>query len=319
MKGRRLLSAIAGAAVASIVAGVAYATIPGPDNVYSACMLKGVGTIRLIDKSLPSTNLMSHCTDKEIEISWNQAGQPGSAGPQGVKGDPGAPGTNGTNGKDGVSVTTVSEPGGANCAAGGVQLIAANGVGYVCNGKAGADGKDGANGSDGADGHDGVSVTSAVEPAGSNCINGGSKFTAANGVTYACNGGGSASNGPVLVERAGGATLAAGASVRLVDTPEVTATASCTGLQLYLDVLTWSNGIPSNASTAALWEAAVQRYLPTPTSNGASGLLIDQGTTTPQSFFVTIRLPNGMSFETQGKAMASNGCSIVYHAALSEG
>jgi hypothetical protein len=33
-----------------------------------------------------------------------------------------------------------------------------------------------------------VSVTSADEPAGDNCAHGGSKFTAANGVTYACNG-----------------------------------------------------------------------------------------------------------------------------------
>ena len=33
-----------------------------------------------------------------------------------------------------------------------------------------------------------MSVASAVEPAGANCADGGSKFTAANGVTYACNG-----------------------------------------------------------------------------------------------------------------------------------
>src|SRR5712691_623892 len=117
---KRLLVSAAGMLVAvAIAGGVAYATIPGPGNVYSACMLKGVGTIRLIDKSLPSTNVMSHCTDKEIEISWNQAGQPRPAGPQGAKGEPGAPGTNGTNGTDGkagVSVTTASEPAGANCA-----------------------------------------------------------------------------------------------------------------------------------------------------------------------------------------------------------
>jgi hypothetical protein len=109
MSRKRSVSSAVGALVAAAVAGgVAYATIPGPDNVYSACMLKGVGTIRLIDKSLPSTNLMSRCTDKEAEISWNQAGQPG---PQGVKGEPGAPGTNGTNGtagRDGVSVTTAT-------------------------------------------------------------------------------------------------------------------------------------------------------------------------------------------------------------------
>src|SRR5436305_13303193 len=126
MNRKRLLGLAVGALVAAAIAGgVAYATIPGPGNVYSACMLKGTGTIRLIDKSLPSTNLMSHCTDKETEISWNQAGQPGPAGPQGAKGEPGATGTNGTNGTDGVSVTTASEPAGTSCAPGGLHRTAA--------------------------------------------------------------------------------------------------------------------------------------------------------------------------------------------------
>src|SRR5512146_86936 len=52
----------------------------------------------------------------------------------------------------------------------------------------GPQGLPGTNGTDGKDGADGVSVTSATEPAGTNCADGGSKFTAANGVTYACNG-----------------------------------------------------------------------------------------------------------------------------------
>jgi hypothetical protein len=167
MNRKRLLTSAAGVLVTvAIAGGGAYATIPGPDNVYTACMLKGVGTIRLIDKSLPSTNLMSHCTDKETEISWNQAGQPGPPGPQGAKGGPGAPGTNGT---DGVSVTTASEQAGPNCAGGGVQLTAATGVSYVCNGERGpqgdrgpqgepgAQGLQGTNGTNGIDGKDGVS------------------------------------------------------------------------------------------------------------------------------------------------------------------
>jgi hypothetical protein len=99
---RGLAITVAAVAALATASGIAYATIPGTGNVYTACMLKGVGTIRLIDKSLPPTNLMSHCTDKETEISWNQTGQPGPAGPQGAKGDPGAPGTDGTNGKDGA-------------------------------------------------------------------------------------------------------------------------------------------------------------------------------------------------------------------------
>jgi hypothetical protein len=160
MNKKRLLVSAAGMLVAvAIAGGVAYATIPGPGNVYSACMLKGLGTIRLIDKSLPSTNLMSHCTDKETEISWNQVGQPG---PQGAKGEPGAPGTNGTDGtdgaagKDGVSVMSAAEPAGANCADGGVQLTAAIGVSYVCNGKRGLQGDPGPQGEPGTQGPQGL-------------------------------------------------------------------------------------------------------------------------------------------------------------------
>lgn len=40
----------------------------------------------------------------------------------------------------------------------------------------------------GQNGSNGTSVTSATEPQGLNCANGGSRFTAVNGVTYACNG-----------------------------------------------------------------------------------------------------------------------------------
>ena len=56
------------------------------------------------------------------------------------------------------------------------------------SGEDGAPGRDGRDGIDGNDGADGVSVTSATEPAGSNCANGGARFTAADGVTFACHG-----------------------------------------------------------------------------------------------------------------------------------
>jgi hypothetical protein len=49
-------------------------------------------------------------------------------------------------------------------------------------------GPDRADGAPGPAAADGVSVTSAPEPAGANCANGGSAFTSASGVTYACNG-----------------------------------------------------------------------------------------------------------------------------------
>jgi hypothetical protein len=113
----------------ALVGGVAWATIPGDNQVYNACMLKATGTIRLIDASLPSSSLLSHCTSIEKPITWNQKGEPGAAGaagiagakgdagaagaagpkgdvgaagPPGAKGDNGAPGTNGINGTDGA-------------------------------------------------------------------------------------------------------------------------------------------------------------------------------------------------------------------------
>jgi hypothetical protein len=69
-------------------------------------MLKNVGTIRLIDASLPSTNPMSHCTSLETQVSWNQLGQQGTQGAQGLqgpKGDPGAQGIQGPKGDTGAT------------------------------------------------------------------------------------------------------------------------------------------------------------------------------------------------------------------------
>ena len=98
-RGRRLsVLVVAGLAVAG---GVAYATIPSSGNVYTACMLKHIGTIRLIDPTLPSSSLMSHCTALETQISWNQTGQPGPVGPPGPKGDTGAAGPAGAQGPAG--------------------------------------------------------------------------------------------------------------------------------------------------------------------------------------------------------------------------
>lgn len=85
MSARRVLAGAAGGLLIAATAGaVASATIPGDGNVYKACMLKNVGTIRLIDPSLPSTNLMSHCASLETQVSWNQMGQPGPQGPPGA-------------------------------------------------------------------------------------------------------------------------------------------------------------------------------------------------------------------------------------------
>lgn len=111
MRRRDIVAAAAGAVVATVLAGsVAWAAIPGDGGVYTACMLKGVGTVRLIDKSLPPGNLMSHCKPAlEVEVSWNRTGQEGPQGIQGVpgpkgdKGDQGDPGQNGADGADGAT------------------------------------------------------------------------------------------------------------------------------------------------------------------------------------------------------------------------
>jgi Collagen triple helix repeat (20 copies) len=87
----------------ALVGGVAYATIPGSGQQYTGCMLKNVGTVRLIDPSLPAGNLMSHCTALETQISWNQTGQQGPAGPQGTPGAVGATGDAGPAGPQGAT------------------------------------------------------------------------------------------------------------------------------------------------------------------------------------------------------------------------
>ena len=143
---RRGVRVVVLAAAALAVAGAAaYATIPDSSGMYTACMLNKVGTIRLIDPSLPDSNPMSHCTSLETKITFNKQG------PQGLPGAPGQNGAPGADGKDGISVTNSSLPvGDPNCATGGSSFTAANATTYACNGAPGATGKDGANGKDGA-------------------------------------------------------------------------------------------------------------------------------------------------------------------------
>ena len=167
------------------------------------------------------------------------AGPQGIAGPQGVAGTNGINGVNGTNGTNGlnsVTLTTV-EPAGVNCATGGVKLefgpdVNGNGLldaaeivpaltQYVCNGAAGTAGTQGPvgltgpQGVAGANGTNGLNalVKTTVEPAGANCVAGGTKVETGldannNGVldlgeinaaqtTYVCNGAGGGNVGGV--------------------------------------------------------------------------------------------------------------------------
>ncbi len=71
------------------------------------------------------------------------AGPAGPAGAAGAKGDAGSSGSNGSNGANGApgqSVTSVTEPAGAKCPAGGYKLTSASGTQYVCNGTNGSGG-----------------------------------------------------------------------------------------------------------------------------------------------------------------------------------
>ncbi len=217
MARRRVVRLTGLATVFFIVAGgVAYATIPDVGKVYTACMLKNVGTIRLIDPSLPASNLMSHCSSLETQVSWNQQGQAGPAGPKGDTGAAGAIGATGATGAAGpqgpkgvTGAIGQQGPKGDTGSAGAAGDTGATGpagpAGPVgpqgdkgdkgdagdpgAAGPAGAPGDVGPAGPAGADGADGVSVTSTALAAGdSNCPNGGSKFTAVNGATFACNG-----------------------------------------------------------------------------------------------------------------------------------
>jgi hypothetical protein len=115
---------VAGLAVASI----AYASIPDGNGVIHGCYsASGAGAkngtpMNIIDSAKAS------CGKGQQAITWSQAGPPGP------KGDTGSTGT------DGVSVTSTSEPDGANCAYGGVKFTSASGVSYACNGAPGAPG-----------------------------------------------------------------------------------------------------------------------------------------------------------------------------------
>ncbi len=73
-------------ALFGLAGGIADATIPDSGGVYTGCMLKGVGTIRLIDTSLSSRSLLGHCSSFETQISWNKGGPTGPQGPPGDKG-----------------------------------------------------------------------------------------------------------------------------------------------------------------------------------------------------------------------------------------
>src|SRR5436190_2941333 len=129
---RRKVVVLAGAVAALAAAGIAYATIPDANGVYTACKLNATGTIRLIDPSIGGTSPLGRCTSLETQITWNQRG------PEGPKGNTGAAGV-------GVTSSSLST-GDANCATGGSKFTSASGDTFACNGAKGDKGDPGPQG-----------------------------------------------------------------------------------------------------------------------------------------------------------------------------
>ena len=100
--GRRLVRVgVLSVALLAVAGGIAYATIPAGNHVFTACFQRATGTMRLIDPSLPGHDLRSHCTVFEQEISWNQQGVQGQTGPTGATGPTGPQGVAGRRGTPG--------------------------------------------------------------------------------------------------------------------------------------------------------------------------------------------------------------------------
>jgi hypothetical protein len=94
-----MLFASAGVAVATTMATNAWTD---PSGALHACVVKPLGTMRLIDTSLPATSPLQHCNAQlETEITWNQVGPPGPQGIQGPQGERGAQGEPGPRGEAG--------------------------------------------------------------------------------------------------------------------------------------------------------------------------------------------------------------------------
>jgi hypothetical protein len=103
---RRGRVAVAAVAALAVSGGIAYASIPDAGGVIHACLLKNVGTIRVIDTA--KSGLPGHCSNVETEITWNQKGQAGAPGAPGAQGAPGADGADGADGASGYEVVTNS-------------------------------------------------------------------------------------------------------------------------------------------------------------------------------------------------------------------
>jgi hypothetical protein len=77
MLSKRLL--LQGALVVTLALGASrtFASIPAPDGTYTACILKALGTLRLIDAADPKQKCLNNI---EVLRTWSQTGPQGPAG-----------------------------------------------------------------------------------------------------------------------------------------------------------------------------------------------------------------------------------------------
>ena len=151
---RKRVGLVAALAALITATGVAYAAIPDAGGNIYACKLNATGTIRLIDKSLASTSLLSKCTGYETEVSWNKGakGDPGQQGPPGERGPEGQQGPAGADGEDGAD--GVNGQDGRSCVNPDGTLAAP-----ACQGPQGGQGVQGPQGPTGPAGPSGAGIT----------------------------------------------------------------------------------------------------------------------------------------------------------------
>lgn len=90
MRGRVVAAALV-ASVAVVLAGIAFAAIPGADGTISACFKKTTKILRVINAEDGQK-----CRSDERPLSWNQEGPTGPSGSPGAPGEDGEPGAPGT-------------------------------------------------------------------------------------------------------------------------------------------------------------------------------------------------------------------------------
>src|SRR5262249_31345390 len=82
--------------VLAVSGGIAWASIPDENGVFTACISNATGAIRMIDPSAGQT-----CTGGENRVTWNKKGVEGPKGPTGATGPQGPRGAQGPAGPAG--------------------------------------------------------------------------------------------------------------------------------------------------------------------------------------------------------------------------